>query len=426
MPRTTDRSTSASGRSSRFLRRAAGFAVGLATLAPLAPAVAQTDSTITYQGLLSESSQAYTGSADFRFRLWDAPAAGQQHGPTREVPGVAVEDGLFDVQLDFGPHAYTGGRWLEIEVRTPAWSGTGTPPPFTQLAPRQAVTHAPYAVQTRGIVVDSAKRVGVGSADVDMLRADLNIVGNDPAFTGHLAIVNSAYPSTANQADAYMTGWGNEFGTGAEGRLWVFGNAFGADRNVYLMNQLDAAIAMGTSGRTGDLVITAAGDVGIGVASPQARLDVDGWVRAEVVEITGGSDIAEPFDIVGADVRPGMVVCIDPERPGDLRLSDRAYDPTVAGVISGAGGVRPGVTLTQTGTEADGQHPVALTGRVWCYVDADAGGPVAPGDLLTTSSVPGHAMRAAADRSANGAILGKAMSSLPAGRGLVLVLVNLQ
>jgi hypothetical protein len=98
----------------------------------------------------------------------------------------------------------------------------------------------------------------------------------------------------------------------------------------------------------------------------------------------------------------------------------------VAGVVSGAGGVNPGVTLFQTDTLADGKHPVALTGRVYVYVDADAGGPVSPGDLLTTAETPGHAMRVSDHARATGAVIGKAMTSLERGKELVLVLVSLQ
>jgi hypothetical protein len=74
---------------------------------------------------------------------------------------------------------------------------------------------------------------------------------------------------------------------------------------------------------------------------------------------------------------------------------------------------------------ADGAHPVALTGRVWCQVDASFGA-VKPGDLLTTSPTAGHAMVAADPSRRSGAVIGKAMTSLEGGRGLVLVLVNLQ
>jgi hypothetical protein len=55
-----------------------------------------------------------------------------------------------------------------------------------------------------------------------------------------------------------------------------------------------------------------------------------------------------------------------------------------------------------------------------------ANGPVEVGDLLTTSSLPGHAMKVTDHECAQGAILGKAMSAMPEGRGLVLVLVTLQ
>lgn len=156
-------------------------------------------------------------------------------------------------------------------------------------------------------------------------------------------------------------------------------------------------------------------------------------VYVPALGVTGGSDIAEPFNIAGvkgevasADIQPGMVVSIDREQVGQLRLSSQAYDAAVAGVISGAGGVRAGLILTQEDSIAHGKHPVALSGRVWCWCDADAGGPIAPGDLLTTSDTPGHAMKVVDRARSAGATLGKAMSSLESGRGLVLVLVNLQ
>jgi len=155
--------------------------------------------------------------------------------------------------------------------------------------------------------------------------------------------------------------------------------------------------------------------------------DGDGFMFTDVIKINGGSDLAEPFDVITDRVlQPGMVVAIDPERVGKLRLSTQSYDRTVAGIISGAGGVKPGLMMGQKGTVADGEHPVALTGRVYCWVDADAAGAVRAGDLLTTSDTPGHAMRVTDHSRAAGAILGKAMSSLESGRGLVLVLVSLQ
>jgi hypothetical protein len=176
------------------------------------------------------------------------------------------------------------------------------------------------------------------------------------------------------------------------------------------------------------------GNVGIGTSAPQAKLDVVGQTRTQSLQITGGADFAENFDVnvettgdeeLAAKVEAGMVVSIDPTSPGKLRLSAHAYDRRVAGIISGAGGVKPGMMMSQEGTLADGKHPVALSGRVYCWVDASQGA-VEPGDLLTTSSTPGHAMKATDPAKAQGAIIGKAMTGLKEGKGLALVLITLQ
>ena len=153
----------------------------------------------------------------------------------------------------------------------------------------------------------------------------------------------------------------------------------------------------------------------------------DGRITTQELQITGGSDLSEQFDIspLGNELKPGMIVSIDPQNPGQLMPSTKSYDRTVAGVISGAGGVKPGMLMGQKGTKADGQHPVALTGRVYCWVDATHSA-VEPGDLITTSDTPGHGMKVADYSKAHGAVIGKAMTSLPEGKGLVLLLVSLQ
>jgi hypothetical protein len=152
----------------------------------------------------------------------------------------------------------------------------------------------------------------------------------------------------------------------------------------------------------------------------------DGTVSAQVVEITGGSDFSEKFDINATALEPGMIVSIDPKNPGQLTLCESAHDKKVAGIVSGAGGVKPGMLMGQAGSIADGKHPVALTGRVFCWVDADANGAIEPGDMLTTSSTAGHGMKVTDHSRSTGAVVGKAMTPLAKGKGLVLVLVNLQ
>jgi hypothetical protein len=202
-----------------------------------------------------------------------------------------------------------------------------------------------------------------------------------------------------------------------EGSMSVY-NTPGSD----LVARLDAADGSASSTftlyRDGNPVITL-----------DADFSGDSRVITQEMEITGGSDLSEHFDVSssedGSVPDEGVVVSIDPENPGRLVVSDLAYDPLVAGVISGAGGVETGLLLRQKGSVADGEWPIALVGRA--YVRADANyGMISPGDFLTTSPTPGHAMCASDRERVYGTVLGKAMSSLEDGTGLVLVLLNLQ
>jgi hypothetical protein len=120
----------------------------------------------------------------------------------------------------------------------------------------------------------------------------------------------------------------------------------------------------------------------------------------------------------------GTVVSIDPEHPGKLRMSAAAYDRKVAGIVSGANGINPGISMIDEQQLEPGEN-VALSGRVYVKANTSAGA-IAPGDLLTTSDVAGEAMKAADHQRAQGSILGKAMTPLDGATGMVLVLVTLQ
>ncbi len=182
------------------------------------------------------------------------------------------------------------------------------------------------------------------------------------------------------------------------------------------------------------LIVKNNGKVGIGTTLPDEQLTVVGNVKIDgnlniydgldkVMELGAGLDYAEGFNVSARDkIEPGSVLIIDADNPGKLALSNTSYDTKVAGIVAGAKGLGSGVRLGAGQFDYD----VALAGRVYCKVDATDEA-VKPGDLLTTSSTPGHAMKAVDYTHAQGAILGKAMESLEKGqKGQILVLVTLQ
>jgi hypothetical protein len=171
------------------------------------------------------------------------------------------------------------------------------------------------------------------------------------------------------------------------------------------------------------MTITNDGNVGIGTQTPAQALDVAGSIQVSGDILLANADCAEDFAADSTEIGPGTVVVLGDDTT--LRESHQPYDCRVAGVVSGAGNLRPALRLNHQ-QNRDAHHvPVALIGRVACKVDA---GPesIAVGDLLTTAETPGHAMKATNRDRAFGAILGKAMAPLDTGRGLIPVLVALQ
>jgi hypothetical protein len=167
------------------------------------------------------------------------------------------------------------------------------------------------------------------------------------------------------------------------------------------------------------------GNVGIGTTSPGAKLEVNGDVRVtgDVILTDGHADCAEEFDVAETvDIEPGTVMVLDQD--GALHQSQQAYDKRVAGVISGAGDYKPGLILDRQQSHGN-RLPVALVGKVYCKVDAQYAS-IEVGDMLTTSSTPGHAMKADDPFKAFGSVIGKALRGLESGQGLVPILVALQ
>ncbi len=277
-------------------------------------------------------------------------------------------------------HERSGG----LQINSTTASGAGT----------WADLHLKTNNNTR-MFIDSSGKIGVGTTS--------------PAQLLHL--------DNGNIADGIRVAFGSNYSNlfadfiqAGSGGLIINSNAGGTW----------ADISFQTNGAT-RMFLDSGGNLGLGTTSPAARLHVEGTVRTDVLQITG-ADLAENFPC-SQFAEPGSVLAIDTDQPGQLCLARGQYSRQVAGVVSGAGDLHVGAVLG-IGNEETNQLPVALTGRVWvkCTARYQA---IEPGDLLTSSDIPGVAMRASDPDRSFGAIIGKAMTGLDEGEGLVLVLVSL-
>jgi subtilisin family serine protease len=145
----------------------------------------------------------------------------------------------------------------------------------------------------------------------------------------------------------------------------------------------------------------------------------------------GGADVAE-YILASEPLEPGDVVELDPHNPKHYRKVREPYSPWVAGVISTAPGFVLGakhlslalsVNGEGRGEVEPGERPLlALLGRVPVKATTESG-PIRPGDLLTSASKPGYAMRCEDIHRCEGAIIGKALEALDKGEGVILVLL---
>lgn len=139
----------------------------------------------TYQGRLLDNNLAPTGLYDIQFQLWDSLAGGSPVGPAQELFAVQVTNGLFTVQLDFGPQFTGAPRYMRIDVRP---NGGGS---YQTLSPRHAITSTPYAIRS----LDSTTAdTATNSLNLGGVAANQFVVTTDPRMTD----ARNPLPSSAN------------------------------------------------------------------------------------------------------------------------------------------------------------------------------------------------------------------------------------
>jgi len=200
----------------------------------------------------------------------------------------------------------------------------------------------------------------------------------------------------------------------------------------------DAGFGIGVQGITdspdgagGYFINRAGGNILVGVVKtapdiPVFRVDGTGRVFADGGFEPSGADFAESMAVSGdvSKYAPGDLLVIDPSARRHLALAQQPYSTLVAGVYSTKPGIL-GSTRRVGDTTTKDEVPLAVMGIVPCKASAE-NGPIQVGDLLVTSSTPGHAMKGTDRARFVGAVVGKALEPLQQGTALIQVLVVLQ
>lgn len=324
---------------------------------------------------------------------------------------------------------FASGKGVFLEGGLPGWANLFAYD-YNTFTPQNLLLNSPGGQVAVGTTSPAARLHSVTSTGVEKaifgqnLAGGWGVVGDSNNGAPGTGIGVYGRSTTGNGVRGTYTGLTGAYTAGVYGLNNANdGNAFGVQGVAYTGVGIRGESTEG-SGVQG--VATTAGGYG-GYFTNTAggvALRTSGKAQVSSLEILGGADLVEGFDAGAHTLEPGTVVVIDEVNSGQVRASRDPYDRKVAGVVSGAGGVQAGIRLGQEGV-LDGETPIAMTGRVYVKCSSE-NGPIAAGDLLTTSSTRGLAMRATDQSRANGAVIGKAMSSLDARTGLVLVLVNLQ
>ena len=270
----------------------------------------------------------------------------------------------------------------------------------------------------RGITTASGTDASIGVEGVTHTTQGIGVLGRNDSSQGGYGVKGSTIASDGIAVLGEAT-----LGSGNIGVKGVSGSGVGYGI-VGVNLDKDGVAALFNVGTEGG----GAGNIIVGQSNGlnRFRVDANGLGFFNNGTQVGGADFAESVAVTEPKslYQPGDVMIIDPALRRTMTRSTVAYSTMVAGIYS----TKPGVLANPYGLDDPrmaAEVPLAIVGIVPCKVSAENGA-IQPGDLLVTSSIPGHAMKGTDRARMLGAVVGKALEPLAKGTGVILVLVTLQ
>lgn len=413
--------------------RTAGFVaiwLGMAALA-----LAQSDY-IPVQGRLTNAGGTpLNGAYSLTFRMYDI-ASGGSPLCTHQV-AVTVTQGLFSTYFQANDCSIDGRQlYLGVEVGTDG-----------EMSPRFYIDNAAYAFGLRpgssmiGSYSQALLHIENSAATGRALRAyamstsgtNYGVIGASKSPDGYGGYFYNNSDGIALRAVAEGASGRDAIEAESESGDGVSGEGQGITaRGVYATNSAAGIALAARANSTGNLYPTAylvqenaTGNFLIGASAYWGtryfRIDRTGKGFFEGGTQTGGADFAERLDVRGdaQALEPGDVLVISASADRAVELAATPFSTAVIGVYS----TRPGVLAGASDSDDPMRGvPVAITGIVPCKATAENGA-IHRGDLLVSSSIPGHAMRAGL-APAPGTVIGKALQRLESGSGVIEILVH--